>query len=244
MGVKPNNWNPLEEYSMRPTLALTILIMLVSGSVLAQDLDSDQGKLGYALGLDMGSGIKPYIDTDIDLESYIAGIRDMVAGNEPRVPADEMRTLLTTFNEKIQAERTEQILKLAEENQAKSEEFLEANKSKTGIVVLPSGVQYRIIEEGNGARPGLESRVSVHFRGSLMSGREFESSFVRGTPEEFPVNAVLPGWQEVLPLMKTGSTWQIFLPPELAFGARGNPPAGIGPNEALMFDLKLVEILP
>jgi FKBP-type peptidyl-prolyl cis-trans isomerase FklB len=153
-----------------------------------------------------------------------------------------MRSLLTELQEKVRAEQVEQFRKLSEENQAKSEEFLEANKSKTGIVVLPSGVQYRIIEEGDGARPGIESKVSVHYRGSLMSGREFDSSFARGTPEEFTVNAVLPGWQEVLPLMKAGSTWQIFLPPELAFGARGNPP--VGPNEALMFDLKLVEILP
>ena len=116
-----------------------------------------------------------------------------------------------------------------------------ANKSKTGIVALPSGVQYRVIEEGDGARPGPESLVSVHYRGSKLDGREFDSSFARGTPEEFTVNAVLQGWQEVLPLMKAGSTWQIFVPPELAFGARGNPP--VGPNEALMFDLKLVEII-
>ena len=152
-----------------------------------------------------------------------------------------LRTLLTALQEKVRAEQVEQFRKLSEENQAKSEEFLQANKSKTGIVALPSGVQYRIIEEGNGARPGLESKVTVHYRGSKLDGREFDSSFARGTPEEFTVNAVLKGWQEVLPLMKAGSTWQIFVPPELAFGARGNPP--VGPNEALMFDLKLIEIL-
>ena len=98
-----------------------------------------------------------------------------------------------------------------------------------------------IIEEGEGTRPGMEDTVKVHYRGSKINGHEFDSSFARGVPEEFPVNTVLRGWQEVLPLMKTGATWQIFVPPELAFGARGNPP--VGPNEALMFDLKLVEIL-
>ena len=127
------------------------------------------------------------------------------------------------------------------DNQAAADEFLAANLSKNGIVALPSGVQYRIIEEGDGSRPGMESTVKVHYRGSKINGHEFDSSFARGVPEEFPVNTVLKGWQEVLPLMKTGATWQVFVPPELAFGVRGNPP--VGPNEALIFDLKLVEII-
>ena len=194
---------------MRPTLALTILIMLVSGSVLAQGVESDKDKLSYAVGWDIGADIKRR-STEFNVESLITAIRDVVADNEPKVSADEMRLLLTELQEKVRAEQVEQFRKLSEENQAKSEEFLEANKSKTGIVVLPSGVQYRIIEEGDGARPGIDSKVSVHYRGSLMSGREFDSSFARGTPEEFTVNAVLPGWQEVLPLMKAGSTLSLI----------------------------------
>jgi len=226
---------------MRSRLALTILLMLSTGTVLAQDVNTEKGKLSYAVGWDIGADIARR-STEFDVESLIAAIRDVVAEKEPRVGAEEMRTLLTALQEKVRAEQVEQFRILSEENQAKSEAFLLANKAKTGIVALPSGVQYRIIEEGTGARPGLESRVTVHYRGSNMDGREFDSSFARGTPEEFTVNAVLKGWQEVLPLMKAGSTWQIFVPPELAFGARGNPP--VGPNEALMFDLKLVEILP
>ena len=226
---------------MRSRLAITILLMLTSGFAVAQDVTSEKGKLSYAVGWDIGADIQRR-STEFDVESIIAAIRDVVAQSEPKVSAEEMRTLLTALQEKVRAEHVEQFRKLSEENQAKSESFLEANKSKTGIVALPSGIQYRIIEEGEGARPGLESSVSVHYRGSKLDGREFDSSFARGTPEEFTVNAVLKGWQEVLPLMKQGSTWQIFVPPELAFGARGNPP--VGPNEALMFDLKLVEILP
>jgi FKBP-type peptidyl-prolyl cis-trans isomerase FklB len=152
-----------------------------------------------------------------------------------------MRNLLTALQTKVREEQVEAFQALADENQALSETFLAENQSKTGIVVLPSGVQYRVIEEGEGPRPSLTSSVKVHYRGSKMDGREFDSSFARGTPEEFTVDSVLRGWQEVLPLMKQGSTWQIFVPPELAFGARGNPP--VGPNEALMFDLKLVEII-
>ena len=225
---------------MRSRLALTILFMLTSGSVLAQDVNTEKGKLSYAVGWDIGADIARR-STEFDVESVIAAIRDVVAEKEPKVSAEEMRTLLAALQEKVRAEQVEQFRILSEKNQAESEAFLTANKSKTGIVALPSGVQYRVIEEGAGARPGPESQVSVHYRGSKLDGREFDSSFARGTPEEFTVNAVLQGWQEVLPLMKAGSTWQIFVPPELAFGARGNPP--VGPNEALMFDLKLVEII-
>ena len=225
---------------MRSKLALSILIMLASGSVLAQDVTTEKGKLSYAVGWDIGADIQRR-STEFDVESLIAAIRDVVAESDPKVSVEEMRTLLTALQEKVRAEQVEQFRALSEKNQAESEAFLEANKTKTGIVPLPSGVQYRIIEEGDGARPGLESKVTVHYRGSKINGHEFDSSFARGVPEEFPVNSVLKGWQEVLPLMKTGATWQIFVPPELAFGARGNPP--VGPNEALMFDLKLVEIV-
>ena len=225
---------------MRSRFALTLVLLFATGSVLAQDVNTEKGKLSYAVGWDIGADIARR-STEFDVESLIAAIRDVVAEKEPRVSNEEMRALLTALQEKVRAEQVEQFKKLSEENQAASDTFLAANKKKTGIVTLPSGVQYRIIEEGEGARPGLDSRVTVHYRGSKLDGREFDSSFARGTPEEFTVNAVLKGWQEVLPLMKVGSTWQVFVPPELAFGARGNPP--VGPNEALMFDLKLVEIL-
>src|SRR5699024_739040 len=126
-------------------------------------------------------------------------------------------------------------------NQAKAEEFLAENREKKNITVLPSGVQYRVIEEGTGERPTLEDTVTVHYRGSKINGREFDSSFRRGVPAVFQVNSVIEGWQEVLPQMSEGAEWQIFLPPELAFGVRGDPPI-IGPNEALKFDVKLVKI--
>lgn len=227
---------------MRCTFALFLIAVFASGTVLAQNLNTDKGKLSYSVGWDLGADIKRRGE-DFDVEALIAAIRDQVANNDPQVDIQEMRRLLTELQEKVRKEQLEAFQKLSQENQVKSEEFLTANRSKTGIVVLPSGVQYRIIEEGDGARPALDSKVKVHYRGSKVDGVEFDSSFARGVPEEFTVNSVLAGWQEVLPLMKQGSTWQIFVPPELAFGQRGNPPA-VGPNEALMFDLKLIEIIP
>ena len=224
---------------MRLIFAL-IVLAIATNPALAQDLSTDKGKLSYAVGWDIGEDIQRR-GAEFDVETLIAAIRDSAAGQEPEVPAEEMVALLTELQQKVRQEQAEAFAKLAEENQAAADDFLEKNKGKNGIVVLPSGVQYRVIDEGEGSRPGMESTVKVHYRGSKISGLEFDSSFARGVPEQFTVNAVLRGWQEVLPLMKTGATWQIFVPPELAFGARGNPP--VGPNEALIFDLKLVEIV-
>ena len=224
---------------MRVIFALLVLAVAANPAV-AQDLSTDKGKLSYAVGWDIGEDIQRR-GAEFDVETIIAAIRDSGAGNDPQVPAEEMVALLTELQQKVRQEQAEAFQKLADDNQAAADDFLQKNLSKNGIVALPSGVQYRIIEEGEGTRPGMEDTVKVHYRGSKINGHEFDSSFARGVPEEFPVNTVLRGWQEVLPLMKTGATWQIFVPPELAFGARGNPP--VGPNEALMFDLKLVEIV-
>ena len=225
---------------MRFAFALFVFAAFMTGSVMAQDVTSEKGKLSYSVGWDIGEDIKRR-GAEFDVESVIAAIRDSVAGKPAQVPNEEMVALLTALQQKVRQEQAEAFKKMADENATKSAEFLAANASKAGVVTLPSGVQYRIIDEGDGARPGMESTVKVHYRGSKMNGLEFDSSFARGTPEEFTVNSVLKGWQEVLPLMKTGATWQVFIPAEMGFGARGNPP--VGPNEALIFDLKLVEIV-
>lgn len=236
----PDIPNDQEEYLMRFVFAIVAMMALTATSAMAQDLTSEKGKLSYAVGWDIGKDIERR-GAEFDVETLIAAIRDSAAGKEPRVSSEEMVAMLTALQQKVRQEQAEAFQKLAEENRVKSEEFLTSNRSKNGIVALPSGIQYRIIEEGDGSRPTMESTVKVHYRGSKINGHEFDSSFARGVPEQFTVNSVLKGWQEVLPLMKNGSTWQIFVPPELAFGPRGNPP--VGPNEALIFDLKLVEIV-
>ena len=225
---------------MRVIFAL-IVLAFAANSALVQDLTTDKGKLSYSYGWQVGQTILTRGD-EFDVEAIVAAIRDAAGEKDPQVPAEEMAQELRAFQEKVRQENLAELQRLAEENKKAADEFLANNKTKKGIVALPSGLQYRIIDEGEGSRPGLDSNVKVHYRGSKLNGLEFDSSFARGVPEEFPVNTVLKGWQEVLPLMKTGATWQIFVPPELAFGLQGNPPA-VGPNEALMFDLKLVEIV-
>lgn len=237
---------------MRSRFAITttltsLLVMLASGSALAQDITSENGKLSYAVGWNLGSDIKRG-ETQFDIESVISAIRDVVNESEPKVDPEEMKTLLIALGEEVRAKQVERVRVLAAENQIKSEEWLATNSTKTGIQTLSSGVQYRVIEEGDGARPGMDDSFMLHYRGTRMDGREFDSSFARGTPVEYTFDRVMKGWQEVLPLMKVGSTFQVFIPPELAFGQEGFVDQQrnvmiVEPNEALMFDLKLVEIV-
>ena len=220
-------------------LALATTVVLTSAAM-AQNLDSEPGKLGYAIGYEFGAELRSY-DIDLDLEAIFQAVRDAYGQTEPRVNVNEMRQLMMELQEKIRQERMEAFQQLAEDNQERATQFLRDNQGKSGIVALPSGVQYRVIEEGEGSRPSLDDVVTVHYRGSKIDGREFDSSFRRGVPAVFQVNSVIEGWQEVLPLMREGAMWQVFLPPELAFGVRGDPPI-IGPNEALQFDIRLVQI--
>ncbi len=219
--------------------AVPVLLVAFTASPLsAQNLESAEGKLGYAVGYEFGMESSQW---NIDVESIVTAIRDAHEGREPRVEAEVMREVLVAFNERMRQERMEQFQQLAAQNKEQADRFLAENRGKSGIVALPSGVQYRVIEEGEGRRPGLSDTVTLHYRGSKMNGREFDSSFARGVPITLPVENLLEGWQEVLPLMREGAMWQGFLPPELAFGVRGDPPL-IGPNEALQFDLRLVQI--
>ena len=222
------------------SVLIAAAILTLSTAAVAQDLESEPGKLGYAIGYEFGAELRSY-DIELDLEAVFQAVRDAYGQTEPQVEVAEMRQLMMELQEQIRQERMAAFQQLAEDNQVRADEFLRENESKTGIVTLPSGVQYRVIEEGEGSRPSLEDVVTVHYRGSKIDGREFDSSFRRGVPAVFQVNSVIEGWQEVLPLMREGAMWQVFLPPELAFGVRGDPPI-IGPNEALQFDIRLVQL--
>lgn len=215
------------------------LAALIAGNVAAQDTSTDKGKLSYAIGYEIGNDFVEK-KLDVDLATVLRALQDGYAKRQPTVPAQDMRAALEKMSEKLKTEAMAKYEALARENKGKADKFMAENKVKKGIVTLPSGIQYRIIEDGSGKRPLKNSEVSVHYRGSLTSGLEFDSSFARGVPASFKVDAVLKGWQEVLPLMKVGDHWQIFLPPDQAYGMRGQGP--IGPNEALVFEIKLVDV--
>lgn len=219
--------------------ALAGLILFGAQSVSAQDATGDIEATSYAIGYQIGLDFIER-DLNVNVDTVVRAIRDAHGKRDPEVPQERMAEILEEMQRKIQEEELQKFRELAEANEQRSAEFLAENRAKKGIVELPSGVQYREIEEGQGRRPTMEDTVTVHYRGSLMNGFEFDSSFARGVPATFPVNGVLKGWQEVLPLMKEGAKWQIFVPAEFAYGVRGKRP--IGPNEALVFDIHLIEV--
>lgn len=199
----------------------------------------DRNKLSYAIGFDIGRDFKEN-KVDVDINTVIRAMQDGFAQRQPAVPENEMRQQVAIMRERMMREARTRFEQAARENKAKSDRFLAENRAKNGVRTLPSGIQYRVIEEGTGARATANSEVTVHYRGSLISGLEFDSSFARGEPVTFKVNEMIPGWQEILPMMKVGDEWKVFLPPEKAYGERGQGP--IGPNEALIFDIRLVSV--
>ena len=200
----------------------------------------DKNKLSYALGFKLGLDMIES-KAPVDVAQVVRGVQDGFAKKEPSIPREDMGKQLYALEYKMRSEAEAAYKIIASENQARSDKFLSENKTKKNVVTLPSGIQYRVIEEGNGARPTAKSEVTVHYRGSLISGQEFDSSFARGVPAKFKLDQVLPGWQEVLPLMKVGDTWQVFLPPSKAYGA-DRAPRAIGPNQALQFEIKLLDV--
>lgn len=193
----------------------------------------------YGIGFDIGSSMKQqglsgeYI-TQADL---IAGIMDALLAKEPAVAAPEIQAAMKVLQQKMVAKAAA----VGKENLAKSNKFLEENKKKQGVQTTASGLQYEVIKAGNGATPKLENEVSVHYEGKLISGTVFDSSIKRGEPASFGVGQVIPGWTEALQRMKVGDKWRLFIPPNIAYGERG---AGgdIGPNEALIFEVELLEV--
>ncbi|GJM09583.1 MAG: peptidyl-prolyl cis-trans isomerase Mip [Lysobacteraceae bacterium] len=199
----------------------------------------DKEKLSYAIGYQIGADFSAR-ELDIEIETVIRALRDALTERDPAYPVEEMAAQLDVMQQQFLEENLKKLKELAAENQERSDKFLADNRANPDVVVLPSGVQYRVMSEGSGQRPNLEDEVMVHYRGQRMDGFEFDSSFARGVPAAFKVNGVLRGWQEILPLMKVGAEWRVWIPPELAYGERGQRP--IGPNEALQFDIKLLEI--
>jgi FKBP-type peptidyl-prolyl cis-trans isomerase len=172
----------------------------------------------------------------------IKGVLDALAGSEPLMTAAEMRRTLADLEKKAVAARERERDALAQKNLEESRAFLARNGSKEGVRTLPSGLQYRIVTAGTGRTPKATDTVTVHYRGTLIDGTEFDSSFGRGEPATLRADGVIAGWKEALPLMKEGARWQLFVPPELGYGAAGT--GHIGPNSALIFEIELISVEP
>lgn len=222
-------------------LAMVFAVTLGAGVAMAADapatapaasLKTDQERVGYAIGLQIGKNLS---GVDFDAAALAAGVRDSASGAKPQMSDDEIRKAFEGLQQKMLAKRTADGEAAAKAGEA----FLAENAKKPGVVTTASGLQYKVIASGKGKMPKATDTVSVNYTGKLISGKEFDSS--KGTPVTFPVNGVIPGWSEALQLMHEGDKWTIYVPAKLAYGEQGAG-AAIGPNETLIFDVELVSV--
>ena len=202
----------------------------------AAKLETEKQKLSYIIGYQVGFNLKRE-GTDIDPSLLAEAVQDALNGTEPKLSKEEMQATMKAVQEKKMKEQKVML----EKNEKAGQEFLAANKKKEGVVELPSGLQYKIIKEGTGNQPKADDIVSVNYKGTLINGTQFDSSYDRGQPATFPINGVIQGWQEALQLMKEGAKWEIYVPAKLAYGSRGAG-ADIGPGETLIFEVELLEV--
>ena len=216
---------------------------LFTAQVVADDkltLKTEKEKLSYSLGASLGQNVKSN-NLDIDAEIFTRAIKDALTGSKPLLSDEEMKAALQDFQQKMRQKQLAALQELGAKNKKDGEAFLAANKKKPGVVALPSGLQYKVIKTGTGKKPTVNDTVVAHYTGTLINGKEFDSSVRRGEPATFLLGGVVKGWQEVLPLMPAGSKWQVFIPASLAYGETGAGQA-IGPNETLIFEIELVSI--
>ena len=203
-------------------------------------LDTPKNRISYTIGVNIGQDFKSQ-NMDVDPDLLLMGLKDTLSGKELQLTEEEMVQEIQNFQQEMQAKMAAEMEVKAAENKASGEAFLAENAKQEGVVVTESGLQYKIIEPGQGDSPGPADVATVHYRGTLIDGTQFDSSYDRGQPASFPVGGVIAGWSEALQLMKPGAKWQLFIPAELAYGERG---AGqdIGPNSTLLFDVELISV--
>ena len=222
---------------------VTAFFILAASSAVAQDkpsLKDQKEKISYIIGMDIGGNFKKQ-SIDIDPDIMARGIKDGLSGAKPLLSEQEAREVMTAFEKEMKARQEVAQKAAGEKNKKEGEIFLAENKKKEGVKTLPSGLQYKVIKPGTGKKPAATDTVTTHYKGTLIDGTEFDSSYKRGKPATFPVNGVIPGWTEALQLMEEGAQWQLFIPSNLAYGERG---AGriIGPHATLIFEVELISI--
>jgi len=229
---------------MKRRLAMALCgVVALSGASFAadaQELKTDREKISYSIGMDIGGNLKRG-SVDVDPDLLAKGLKDSYGGGKTLLTEDQARQAIAEFQKALMAKKAEAMQKLSEKNKAEGEKFLAENGKKEGVKSLPSGLQYKEITPGKGKSPKISDNVTTHYKGTLIDGTEFDSSYKRGQPATFPVSGVIPGWTEALQLMKEGAKWQLFVPPNLAYGEKG---AGqvIGPNATLIFEVELISV--
>ncbi len=218
-----------------------LLVLVLAVPAFAAPLKEGREKLSYAIGMSIGGDLLRQ-ELDLDLTQLSAGMTAAYNKSESLLSEEEMVKVLVAYQQEMQKKQTEKAAAAAEENRAAGKTFLEQNAKKDGVKLTASGLQYEVLAEGTGATPSAEDRVSVNYRGTLVDGTEFDSSYKRGQPATFQVGGVIAGWTEALQLMKEGGKLKLVIPPELAYGDRGAPPV-IGPGSTLVFEVELLEIV-
>jgi FKBP-type peptidyl-prolyl cis-trans isomerase FklB len=203
-------------------------------------LKTQKDKVSYAIGLNIGKSLRKD-SVEVDSAVFARGVKDALTGAKALLTDDELKAVLTSLQGELQKRQEETMRQAADINKKAGDSFLAENKTKPGVVTLPDGLQYKVLTEGTGPKPAATDSVVCNYRGTLIDGTEFDSSYKRGQPATFPVNKVIKGWTEAVQLMPVGSKWQLFLPAELAYGNRGAGP-DIGPNSTLIFEVELVSI--
>lgn len=219
--------------------ALLAASLLLSLPALAVELETDEQKLGYMIGMDLGRSLRD-MGTGIDLEALYEAIGTVYQGETPAMSAEEAQSIKEKFIQQRQAVAQAEQQALAEKNRAEGEAFLAENAMTDGVFTTASGLQYKVLTQGDGPMPAATDRVSVHYRGTLLDGTEFDSSYARGEPAAFELNRVIPGWTEGVQLMPVGSKYEFYIKPELAYGPAGG--GSIPPNSTLIFEVELLGI--
>lgn len=205
------------------------------------EIKTENDKVSYSIGYDIGRSLKAESIDSLNLAVLMRGMRDAQEGSDAALTDEEMMTVLTNFQQEMMARQQRKYEQDMQMNLTAGQDFLASNALKDGVQTTPSGLQYRVIQEGSGVRPASTSRVTVHYRGTLIDGTEFDSSYSRGEPATFGLNQVIPGWTEGLQLMTVGSKFELVIPSELGYGERGTQGV-IGPNAVLVFEVELLEI--
>ena len=220
------------------TAIVSLFSALLTSTAIAADSkpSSEKEKFSYTIGFQIGQGFKRD-GLDIDTKSMSQAIMDVMKNKAPQLSPDEMRSTMESAQKKLAAKRKVK----GDKAKAIGDKYLAENGKKDGVITRKSGLQYKVISTGKGKQPKATDSITAHYKGTLINGKEFDSSYRRGEPATFNVGQVIAGWKEILPLMKEGDKWQVFIPSNLAYGERGQG-GSIGPNEALVFDIELIKV--